>query len=314
MSQYRNDLPQMGNKPFLTDSGLETTLIFHEEMDLPCFAAFDLMRHEAGRTTLRSYFERHLKIAREKGLGFILESPTWRANPDWAQQLGYDSRSLADANRQAIKLMLELRAEYDSVATPVVVSGNLGPRGDGYRVAAAMSSEQARTYHADQIAVFKEAAVDMVAAFTINYVEEAIGIAMAARDAEIPVVISFTLETDGRLPTGDSLAQAINRTDDSTGGYVAYYMINCAHPEHFDGVLGDLGEWKERIRGVRANASRRSHAELDESTDLDAGDPQELAYQYRALKSLLPGLTVLGGCCGTDHRHIEAMGSVCCQS
>lgn len=307
MSQYRDNLPQLGSKLFLTDSGLETTLIFHDGLALPCFAAFDLLRDEAGTAILRQYFERHLKIAEQNQLGFILESPTWRANPDWAQQLGYDSQALTNINRRAIELMLTLRAEYDSVTTPVVVSGNLGPRGDGYRVAAAMNVQQALAYHAEQINIFKAAHADMVAAFTMNYAEEAIGIALAARDTGIPVAISFTVETDGRLPSGDTLMQAILRTDAATDGYVTYYMINCAHPEHFEGVFAEPGKWKERIRGLRANASRRSHAELDESTELDAGDPNELALHYRAMRNLLPNLRVLGGCCGTDHRHIQAM-------
>jgi len=311
MSQYRSHLPQLGDRVFLTDSGLETTLIFEEGLSLPCFAAFDLLRTREGTQVLRRYFERHLEIARACHMGFVLESPTWRANPDWAAQLGYDSRALAEANRQAIQLMLTLREAYDTAATPVVVSGNLGPRGDGYLVTEAMSSEQAREYHSGQIAAFKEAGADMVAAFTINYAEEGIGIAMAAREAAMPVAISFTLETDGCLPSTESLSAAIARTDETTDGYVAYYMINCAHPEHFENVLGENESWTHRIRGLRANASRRSHAELDESVDLDSGDPQELAEQYRVLKALLPRLSVVGGCCGTDHRHIRAIGRVC---
>ena len=311
MSHYRNDLPQLGDKVFLTDSGLETTLIFEEGLSLPCFAAFDLLRTEEGKQVLRRYFERHLDIACECRMGFILESPTWRANPDWGSQMDYDTYALAEANRQAIHLMLTLRDAYDSAAMPVVVSGNLGPRGDGYIVSESMTKEQARDYHAGQVAVFREAGADMVAAFTINYAEEGIGIAMAAREAGMPVAISFTLETDGRLPSTESLSAAIARTDEATDGYASYYMINCAHPEHFENVLGERESWTHRIRGLRANASRRSHAELDESVDLDSGDPHELAEQYRALKTLLPRLSVVGGCCGTDHRHIHAIGRVC---
>ncbi|WP_203434325.1 homocysteine S-methyltransferase family protein [Nitrosococcus halophilus] len=311
MSQYRNRLPQLREDLFITDGGLETTLVFHEGIDLPYFAAFHLLKDDAGFDTLHHYFARYVKIARRWGFGIVLEAPTWRANPDWGAKLGYDAVTLADANRKAIGLLLEIRAAYETLETPVVISGNLGPRGDGYLAASRMSIEVAREYHRPQMETFAQTDADMVSALTLNYVEEAIGIVQAARDAAMPVAISFTVETDGRLPSGDQLAEAIQRTDDETNAYAAYYMINCAHPTHFEQVLQEGGHWRERIRGLRANASKRSHAELDESTELDIGNPQELGEQYCALRTLLPRLTVLGGCCGTDHRHVEAICDAC---
>lgn len=307
MSKYRNRLPQIKNQLFMTDGGLETTLIFHEGLELPAFAAFDLLKDEAGAAVLREYFNRYAELARTRRLGLILESPTWRANPDWGAKLGYDAIALADANRKAIGLMLEIRDAYESPETKIVISGNLGPRGDGYQASAQMTASEAQNYHAWQIETFAQTDADMVAAFTMNYAEEAIGITAAAKACAMPVAISFTLETDGRLPSGDTLADAIVRTDAETGAYPVYYMINCAHPEHFEHVLGEGGAWTSRIRGLRANASRRSHAELDESTELDDGNPQELGAQYRELRSYLPQLTVVGGCCGTDHRHVGAI-------
>lgn len=312
MSKYRKRLPQTRGGLFVTDGGLETTLIFHEGIELPHFAAFDLLKNDAGFERLRRYFERYAQIARAKGLGIVLEAPTWRANADWGAKLGYDADSLADANRQAIGLLLEIRAACETRDTPVVISGNLGPRGDGYRADARMSVELARDYHRPQIETFAQTDADMLAAFTMTYVEEAIGIVHAARDAGMPVAISFTLETNGRLPSGDTLANAIERTDHDTGGYPVYYMINCAHPAHFESALHADGSWRGRVRGLRANASRRSHAELDESTDLDAGDPEELGSEYRTLQKFLPGLSVFGGCCGTDHRHVEAICRAVC--
>ncbi|MDT3737152.1 MAG: homocysteine S-methyltransferase family protein [Denitratisoma sp.] len=309
-AKYRQRLPQLGSNLFMTDGGLETTLIFHDGIDLPYFAAFDLLKDAAGTAALRRYYVRYAEIARARRLGIVLEAPTWRANPDWAAKLGYDAPALAEANRKAIGLMREIRETYETRETKIVISGNLGPRGDGYRAESRMSAAEARDYHAPQIRTFAQTAADMVAAFTMNYVEEAVGVVLAAREAAMPVAISFTLETDGRLPSGDTLADAIRRTDDDTDGYAAYYMINCAHPTHFEAVLRD-GEWRRRIRGLRANASKRSHAELDESSDLDIGDPRELGLAYDALRSLLPGLSVVGGCCGTDHRHIEAICEAC---
>jgi len=307
MSKYRNKLPQLSSSLFLTDGGLETTLLFHDGIDLPYFAAFDLLKSKEGIERLRQYFLRYVNIARQRGMGFVLEAPTWRASADWAEKLGYDATTLADANRTAIGLLLEIRQAYETAQTPLVISGNIGPRGDGYVVEQRMSVDQARDYHLAQIATFADSDADLVSAFTLNYVEEAIGIVEAARQQSIPVVISFTVETNGQLPSGESLAQAINRTDEATNGYVAYYMVNCAHPTHFDHALNGQHAWCERIGGVRANASIRSHAELDACVDLDSGNPLELGRQYQQLLTMLPNLNVVGGCCGTDHRHIEAI-------
>jgi homocysteine S-methyltransferase len=306
MSQYRHRLPQIREELFLTDGGLETTLIFQEGVSLPLFAAFDLLRNDSGTAVLRRYFERYIAIARAQGTGLLLETPTWRANPDWAAQLGYDAQALADANRRAVGLLLELRSVF--AGGKLVISGNLGPRGDGYRADSRMSATESEAYHAAQIRTFAETDADMVAAFTMTYAEEAIGIVRAAQAVGMPVAISFTTETDGRLPSGETLDQAIARTEDATDAGPVYYMINCAHPTHLTGALERGGDWRERVRGLRANASRRSHVELDGSSDLDAGNPDELAREYDQLRSAFPRLTVVGGCCGTDHRHVEAIG------
>lgn len=311
MSKYRNKLPQLDQRLFLTDGGLETTLVFHEGITLPCFAAFDLLKDDSGTDVLRRYFLRYATLAKTLGLGAVLETPTWRANPDWAAKLGYHPAGLREANRKSVELLEEVRIAFEDKNHPIVISGNLGPRGDGYRINAAMSVQQAQDYHAPQVEVFAGTAADMVAAFTMNYVEEAIGVTLAAHRAAMPVAIAFTLETDGRLPSGQTLAGAIRQTDDASSGYPVYYMINCAHPTHFEEVLRNADSWRDRIRGLRANASKRSHAELDSSPDLDVGNPLELGNEYRALREVLPQLTILGGCCGTDHRHVEAVCSAC---
>lgn len=309
MAKYRYDLPQLKGGLFLTDAGIETTLIFHEGLDLPCFAAFHLLKDEAGTAALRSYYRLHAAIARASGVGFILESATWRASPDWGEKLGYSALALEAANRKAIGLLHDLRAELETDSTPMVISGCVGPRGDGYDPGAVMSPEEAEAYHAPQIRLYRAAGADQVTAITMTNVPEAIGITRAAQAAEIPVAISFTVETDGRLPTGEELRYAVAATDAATGHGPAYYMINCAHPTHFERVLG--GDWVARLRGIRANASRCSHAELDEATDLDDGDPLELGQQYRELRRRFPWISVLGGCCGTDHRHIEQIAAAC---
>jgi len=307
MSHYRTHLPQLDDQLFIADSGMETTLIFHDGIDLPYFASFVLLEDIDGRARLRDYFERHIAIARAAGTGIVLETPTWRASSDWGAKLGYDSARLAAVNRAAVEQLAELREALETPTTPIVISGNLGPRGDGYVADRKMSIAKAQAYHAPQIETFAATDADMVSVFTLNYVEEAIGVARAAQVADMPVAISFTLETDGRLPSGMPLDEAIEATDAATGEYPAYYMINCAHPTHFAHVLQNTGPWRERLRGIRANASKRSHAELDEATDLDDGNPAELAGDYRAIRELLPNLAVVGGCCGTDHRHVGAI-------
>ena len=310
MAKYRTRLPQLSDRLFLTDAGMETCLIFQEGIELPFFAAFDLMRNEEGAAHVRRYYERFIAMARRRGLGFVLESPTWRANPDWARKLGYNASTLAAINARAIELMVQLRDEYETPDTSIVISGNIGPRGDGYAPDRLMSADQAQEYHAAQVGMFADTDADLISAFTLNYVNEAIGVVRAARTAGMPVVISFTVETHGNLPTGQSLKDAINETDAATENAPAYYMLNCAHPTHFAHVLKDE-PWTQRLRGLRANASTRSHAELDNATDLDAGDPVALGRQYRALRTRLPQLTILGGCCGTDHRHVEQICLAC---
>jgi S-methylmethionine-dependent homocysteine/selenocysteine methylase len=302
-------LPQVGGQLFLTDGGLETTLIFHDKVELPYFAAFDLMRSQDGKNLLRRYYERYIAIAKSNRVGFILESPTWRASPDWGAKLGYSAAALAEINRESIELMADLRAAHATADTPMVISGCIGPRGDGYDPGTVMSAAEAEDYHAFQARVFAQAGADMIAAITMTNSNEAIGITRAAQAGNLPAAISFTLETDGRLPTGQDLADAIAEVDAATGGGPAYYMINCAHPTHFAHTLAEGSPWLTRLRGVRANASRRSHAELNDSPDLDAGNPEELGRQYRALTERHPHITILGGCCGTDHRHLKQIGA-----
>jgi S-methylmethionine-dependent homocysteine/selenocysteine methylase len=311
MAKHRNSLPQLADGLFLTDGGIETTLVFLEGFELPYFAAFHLMANERGQNALRDYYRRYVAIATAHGLGFIFESPTWRASTDWAEKLGYSPLALADINRKSIQLMVELRNAHETKAAPMVISGCVGPRGDGYDPGQVMSVAEAEAYHAGQIRTFSETEADMVTAITMTNTNEAVGVVRAAAAAAMPVAISFTVETDGRLPTGQTLQDAVEAVDAATNRAPAYYMINCAHPTHFEAALATEKDWVKRLRGIRANASKRSHAELDQAKDLDAGDPVELGRQYWQLRRRLGHLTVLGGCCGTDHRHVEQICLAC---
>jgi S-methylmethionine-dependent homocysteine/selenocysteine methylase len=303
---HRDRLPQSEGGLFLTDAGIETVLIFHEGIELEAFAAFPLLSDDAGLEVLHAYYGPFLALAKERGTGFVLTSPTWRANADWGARLGYDGAALAAVNRRSIELMERLRDDT-SADEPILIEGMLGPRADGYAPGTTMSAREAEQYHAQQLRVLADTAADFASAITITYADEAIGVVRAAGRVGLPAVISFTLETDGRLPNGQSLDAAIDQVDAETDGACAYFMINCAHPTHFAGSLDRSDTIRERVRGLRANASTRSHAEMDAAPDLDEGDPADLGARYIALRQTLPNLTVLGGCCGTDIRHVTAI-------
>lgn len=304
-------IPYLDDRLALADSGLETTLIFDAGFDLPEFASFPLLETAEGRAALRDYYRRHIDVARRHGVDVVLETPTWRASADWGASLGYDADDLHRLNTAAVELVAALQDEYRPTGTGVIVSGNLGPRGDGYQPGDRMTADEAEQFHRPQIDSLAAAGAELITVLTLNYPEEAIGVARAAAAAGMPSVISLTVETDGRLPSGESLGETITSIDELTGGTVTAFGINCAHPDHFSAVLEEGGAWAERIGLVRANASRMSHAELDEAEELDAGDPTELGRQYAELRRVLPGLRVVGGCCGTDHTHIEQIAHAC---
>ena len=301
---YRDSLPFDDGSLYLTDAGMETVLIFLQGQELPSFATFPLLESEPGREALRAYYEPFLELARSRATGFILGAGTWRASADWGAGLGYDSEAMAAVNRRAIAFVEDLRANAPAGQPPIVLEAPVGPRGDAYAPSSLMSADEARRYHSAQFETLSDTPVELLTALTLTYADEAIGMVRAAGSAGLPIAVSFTVETDGRLPSGQPLRAAIEQVDAETDGAPIHYMINCAHPTHFADALEDAGPWRERIRGLRANASTRSHAELDESEDLDDGDPADLGARHAALRDVLPNMVVLGGCCGTDIRHV----------
>jgi homocysteine S-methyltransferase len=301
------ELPQLRGVRLVTDGGLETDLIYRRGIDLPEFAAFPLLQTEAGRDALTQYYDDYAAIAAEAHAGLLLETPTWRANPDWGARLGYDAEALSEVNEESVAFLAGLRERYRRPPLeiePVLLCGAVGPRGDGYVIGQKMDPEEAAAYHAPQLTAFARAGADLAAAYTLTYVEEAIGVVLAARSAALPVAVSFTVETDGRLPDGQSLDEAVAAVDAVAAP--DYFLINCAHPDHVLSGLGP-GGWRDRVLGTRVNASRSSHAELDAAEELDAGDPDDLAAAQVRLSAALPNLVILGGCCGTDARHVRAL-------
>jgi len=300
-------LPQLASGVYLTDSGLETDLIFNRGLNLREFASFPLLADDAGRSTLAQYYMDHWEVADAHGAGVVFDTPTWRASPEWGERLGYDLPTMGAFNRDAVSLLREVKADAGADDEQFVISGNLGPRGDGYQPTNKMTAADAQRYHAWQIEMFAASGLPMVSIFTVNYVDEALGFANAAAETGIPGVVSYTVETNGVMPDGTSIAEAIDRVDQEALEPPAYYMLNCAHPSHIVGPLTEAADWKSRLRGFRANASRKSHAELDASDALDAGDPKELGELFNSVRDIAPSITVLGGCCGTDVRHVESI-------
>ena len=303
MSRYRNKLPQLSGGLFLTDAGLETDLIFNHGIEIREFAAHTLLPNPRGRESVANYLRGFLSLANKYNTGFVLDSQTWKAHLHWAEDLAATEQELHETNKDAIVFIAELRDEFSGNNKPIVLNGVIGPRGDAYAPETRLAAREAEEYHAKQIGWLAETEVDMVTALTFTQSDEAIGVVRAAQAAGLPAVISFTVETDGRLPTGQPLSEAIGAVDEATDGAAAYFMVNCAHPDHFFDVLDDSA-WARRIRGLRCNASRLSHEELDECEVLDDGDPVELANQYKAITTTMPWLNVLGGCCGSDLRHV----------
>jgi homocysteine S-methyltransferase len=304
MTTHTNPFPLHG--AVITDAGLETWLLFQKGIDLPGFAAYPLVGTDDGRRLLQQYYGGFVDIAVRHGAGLQLEAPTWRASPDWAATIGHDRAELARYIDLSMELIAGIKSGWAGSGR-CILGGVVGPRGDGYRIESTMTADEAADYHSFQIDRLAAAGAEVISAITMGYAEEAIGVAEAARAAGLPAVISFTLETDGRLPSTMALDEAIDAVDAATDGLPLHYLINCVHPTHFDTVPDGGTAWTDRIGGLRANASRLSHAELDVMTELDDGDPFDLAARYVALRAQMPAMRVIGGCCGTDHRHVAAI-------
>ena len=305
MAKYRNRILELSSTLLITDGGLETKLIFHDGIPLPDFAAFTLLKTETGRQWFREYFLIYIHLARKYNVGLILESPTWRASLDWFRKQGYADEDIVDINRKSIELLSDLRDQYETEQKPILIEGCLGPRGDGYNPSIIMSADEAQAYHAAQIEAFSQTNADLITALTISYPEEAIGVVRAAKAVQMPIAISFTVENDGKLPTGQTLKEAIELVDRETENSPMYYMVNCIRPGYLQTIFETQESWIKRIHGIKGNASKKSHAELDESQELDAGDPFDFAQSNQIYFNKYKHINIFGGCCGTDSRHIE---------
>lgn len=307
VSDQRKTLPHETQDLFLTDGGTETWLMYKRGFELPEFSAFHLLNDPDATDAIRTYYQAFANVALELGTGFIFDSLTYRASRDWGVLLGYSVEDLKKMNQRCLSLYREIASETGLPEANCVYSGCIGPKGDAYKRNEGLTQDIAEEYHSEQIETFVSAGADIVTALTLNSTDEAIGIARAANSAGIPSVISFTLEKNRCLRSGETLAEAIGKVDSATGEAPASYMINCSHPVDFSPALMDE-PWVKRVRGIRANASSLEKGTLCQLGHLEEGDPEELAGQYADLKSSYPHMNVFGGCCGTDEVHIRKIG------
>jgi len=305
----------------LTGGGIETYLLFIQNLELREFCGFELyMQPEELRRAEEAFLRPTADAALESGCDLLVDAMTWRAQTDYLRALGYDDALLETINQDAVRWVRGFIERWRSSnpgaqETTLFVSGDVGPRGDGYRVEGEIPIEAALAYHKRQIDALASAGADVIAALTMTNVNESIAIVRAARESGLPCIVSPTVETDGRTPEGISLGSFIERVDAATEAAPLFYMVNCAHPSHLDATLRSAKQrkegWLDRFEGLRANASCKSHEELDNSTEIDRGDPAALASELVGLSKEY-GLRLLGGCCGTDSEHIRAIAERLC--
>lgn len=293
--------------PFLSDGGLETWLIYTRNCQLTLFAAFPLLATPKGANHLQEYYNEYLEVAQELRMGLVLSTPTWRASTRWGEEMGFSQVEVDQFNVDAVK-MLKCVKDISKDGPTVVVDGQIGPMEDGYKPEVKHSVQACKEYHIRQVAVLKDAGVDLVTAATLTNWEEATGITLAAKECKTPLAVGFTVELDGRLPSGDSLEDAVEKVDKMTGAYPSYYMVNCGHPDHIRKAMEKGGKWRERVMAFRVNASRKSHEELDRMETLDEGDVEELGRLTAELGKLMPRMVLMGGCCGTRAEHVRSIG------
>ena len=297
----KRPLPHETDQRYLVFAATGTDLIFNRGMELPGFASFPLNEDPKAQPVVVDQMRDLVQVAKDNGLGCIIDTLTWMANRDRAAPHGYDADRLAALNRTAVRLMRDLRDEVD--AEDVLLALCLGPSRDAYARLEPMSVADARDYHRVQIGTISDMGVDLIHAYTFNQAKEAAGVVLAAKECDIPIVVSLVVETDGRLDNGQPLEDAMAEIDSLTDAGAAYFMVNCAHPDHFSHVLNG----NPRLKGVVVNASRLSHAELDDAEEVDEGDPDELGAAVARLVRAFPAISVVGGCCGSDMRHMRRM-------
>lgn len=296
--------PRLDGSFYLTEGGTETELLYKHGLKLPEFAMFPLLDDAEGLAVSRAMYRRYMEAAAAHGAGILLIGHDYRASPDWGAKLGYSPEGLAEMQRRSIGFLAEIRDEFRDRVEHAYIAGCLGPRGDAYGTGGSMTAEEAEEYHLTQLTTLKGTEADMAVALTFNNVPEAVGAVRAAGRVGLPIGVSLTLSSEGRLRSGPTLREAVEAIDAETGGAAAWMGTNCSHPMEFFPALDDAGPWLDRLRYFRPNAAMMDKLALCKLGHLEDGDPVELGGQMADLALRLPRADILGGCCGTDERHL----------
>lgn len=266
-----------------------------------------LIYQESGRAALETIYRQYLAIGQRYQLPLLLSTPTWRAGRERIAAAGLAGR---DLNGDNTRFLAKLRDGSGDYARQVAICGLMSCRGDAYKPDEAMSADAAADFHAWQADALAAAGVDFLLAATLPALSEALGLARAQAATGLPYVISFVARREGTLLDGTPLSVAISTIDAAVTPRPLAYLVNCTHASIFRSAL--LNERnssplvKQRVIGLLANTAALSPEELNERTDLVEEAPAVFGRSVAALRSEL-GMKILGGCCGTDQRHIECL-------
>lgn len=297
--------------PIITDGGIETRIMFETNLSMdPELQVAALVPDPDGAAALRSIYESYIKAAGEFGLPIVIGTPTFRASLNFARRAGHGGEeSVRELNVGAVRLLRQLREDSDH--RPIFIAGVIGPSGDAYTPGDALGAPEAAAYHRLQTEVLAEEGVEFLFAPTFPAVDEALGVAMAMGRSGLPYVVSFVLDTAGRVLDGTPLTAAIERIDNEALPPPLYYSISCVYPDVAARALEDAARDSKtlvgRIAELKANGSPLGTDELVRLDHIEATPPEPFAELLWSLHESHPVLRVIGGCCGTDDRHIRAL-------
>jgi homocysteine S-methyltransferase len=304
MADKKHFPPQKEGRFYLSEGGTETEILYKYGFELPQFAMFPLLDNPEAVSKMQGMYRKYLDVVAKHGMCALMGGLDYRASPDWGKLLGYSPQGLSEANHKSINFLREIAKEYTSDIPDILIQGLIGPRGDAYKMNLNITENEAEDYHSIQLNTLKEANVDLALAITFNNIPESIGVARAAKKIGVPLAISLSLDSTSKLNSGPSLAEAITTIDEETELAPEFYLINCSHPLEYESAIVS-GDWINRIRGVRPNASKMEKIALCQIGHLEDGDPVELGVQCGDLARRYPHMDIWGGCCGTWDTHLD---------
>jgi len=291
-------------RPYLTEGGTETEILYKYGYEVPHFAVFELLNDPAGKRQLEAMFARYLDAAADNNWAALMGGLDYRASPDWGRLLGYSPAGLTEMQIRCIECLRDVARPYRGQLPDIRISGIVGPRGDAYALNRTITAQEAEDYHAPQLETLKQLDVDMAWAATFNNVAEAVGVSRAASKIGVPVCLSFTLSGNHRLQSGPTLREAVETVDAEAGEHrPTCFGINCSHPLEFIPAL-EPGDWVLRVRSIRPNATAMDKLSLCKLGHLEDGDPVDLGRRLADLAARYPHIDMWGGCCGTWDRHL----------